>query len=399
MSRLPQRHLAQVLILMALVVAFRDVPAAQAVEATPIEIGMIAPLTGGTVAQGISIRDGALLAVEEVNAAGGVLGRRIAIVERDDRSTNELGAAIAHELTGDHAVVAVVGIANTGVALAAAPAFEESEIPLIVSAATGTLVTTRFAPPAYQANYIFRVAANDRLQSALLAELVKAQGLVRPAIFHDTTSYGRLGRADLEAALAANGLKPVAIEKFNIGDTDMSEQLVRARAAGADVILTYGIGPELAHIAMSRAQLKWSAPVMGSWTLSMDSFTEGAGAASDGAIMPQTFIETPDNPTRAAFIETYRQRFATTHIPTPPAGAQSYDAIKLLVAAIAQAKSTDGPAIRNALETLADPVAGVIATYRHPFSRTDHEAIGRADVVFGIVRHGLVVDAPRDSRY
>jgi branched-chain amino acid transport system substrate-binding protein len=369
----------------------------RAAEPPQIAIGLIAPLTGGTTAQGVSIRNGAQLAVEEINASGGVLGRKIELVIRDDASTNELGAKIARELTNDHQIVAAVGIANTGVAIAAEPAFEENEVPLIVSAATGTLVTTRFAPPGYETNYIFRVAANDRLQSSLLAAMAVARGYSRPAIFHDTTSYGRLGRADLQAALGEYNLKPVAIEKFNIGDTEMSEQLDRARAAGADVIITYGIGPELAHIAMSRAEIGWQAPLIGSWTLSMASFTEGAGSAGEGALMPQTFIETPNTPGHQAFIDAYRRHFETAHIPTPPAGAQSYDAVKLLAAAITQANSTDGPAIRRALENLEEAVDGVIATYRHPFSTQDHEAIHRSNMMFGVVHHGIVIAAPRDG--
>jgi branched-chain amino acid transport system substrate-binding protein len=367
---------------------------ARAAAPPPIPIGVIGPFDGGSSAQGVSIRDGARLAVEEINAAGGLLGRQILIVERNDGSYNELGAKIAEELTADHAIVAAIGIANTGVALAASPYFEENEVPLIVSAATGTLVTTRFAQPGYAANYIFRVAANDRLQSSLIAEMVVSRGYRRPAIFHDTTSYGRLGRADLEAALAAHGLRPVTEEKFNIGDTDMNAQLGRARAADSDVILTYGIGPELAHIAISRVQIGWRAPLVGSWTLSMESFSGAAGAAGEGALMPQTFIETPDTPGRRAFIEAYRQRFATAHIPTPPAGAQSYDAMKLLAAAITQARSLDGPRIKDALEALEQPVDGVIATYRRPFSAANHEAVGAADIVFGVVHDGVVVTAP-----
>jgi branched-chain amino acid transport system substrate-binding protein len=366
---------------------------ARAERLPAIEIGIIAPLTGGTFAQGISIRNGALLAVEQINAAGGVLGRELAAIQRDDLSINERGAEISRELTEERKVVAGIGIANTGVALAASPEFEENEVPLIVSAATGTLVTTRFARPGYESNYIFRVAANDTLQSAMLAEAVANRGYARPAILHDTTSYGRLGRADLEKALAAHGLKPVAVERFNIGDIDMADLLARARAAGADVILTYGIGPELAHIAQSREGLSWTAPIIGSWTLSMESFRVGAGPAAEGALMPQTFIETEAGARQAAFLSAYRNRFGLSHIPTPPAAAQSYDAVKLLAAAIEQAQTTEGRKIREALENLNATVEGVVTTYRHPFSADNHEAISRANVVFGVVRNGLVVEA------
>lgn len=359
----------------------------------PIPIALIAPLTGGTSAQGIAIRNGAELAVREINAAGGVMGRPLLLHEYDDHSQNERGAEIAQKLTSSHEIAAAVGFANTGVTLAAIPYFEQEEIPIIVSAATGTMITRQFAAPEYEANYVFRVAAADSLQAEMIADEVARSGFRRVAVFHDTTSYGRLGRGDLVAALSSRHVSVAAEEKFNIGDTDMAEQLRRARASDAEIILTYGIGPELAAIANDRATLGWNVPIFGSWTLSMDSFIAPAGANAEGARMPQSFIALPDTPLRARFLEDYYGMFATNRISTPPAAAQSYDAMRLLAAAIAQAKSTDGPAIREALEVLQSDVEGLISVYRRPFTRENHEALERSNVVFGIVHAGRVAQA------
>ena len=109
--------------------------------------------------------------------------------------------------------------------------------------------------------------------------------------------------------------------------------------------------------------------------------------------MPQTFIASPDSPLRARFLDEYYGTFATDRIPTPPAAAQSYDAVRLLAAAIAQASSTDGPTIRRALENLQSEVDGVVTMYRHPFSSDDHEATKRSNVVFGTVHAARVVQA------
>ncbi len=356
-----------------------------------IEIGAIGPFTGGSAPMGVSMLNGIKLAVEEINRDGGVLGRRIALIERDDQANNDLGAKTGEELTVTHPVVAAVGFVNTGVALAALPYFEEARIPLIISVSTGSLLTKQFAPPEYRENYIFRMSASTSIEVEKIVGQVIAGSYTRIAIFADTTSYGQVGRDDLVRALAEHGIKPVSIEKFNIGDTDMTEQLGRARAVGADVILTYGIGPELAGIANSRAKLGWPVPLIGSWTLSMVNFIDVAGPNGEGAITPQTFIEAGDTPRRAAFIAAYYKAYHTSRMRSPPSAAQGYDSMYLLAAAIRQAGSTDGPKIREALEHLDARIDGVVTTYDHPFDATDHEAIALDDVVMGVVRSGRVV--------
>ena len=369
-----------------------------AYAADPIKIGLTGPFTGGSSSMGVSMRDGVKLAVEEVNKSGGVLGRPLQLVERDDEAKNEVGVQIAQELINKEGVVATLGYINTGVALASQRFYQEAEIPVINNVATGTLISKQFVPPDNKNNYIFRTSANDAIQSAMIAdEAVKRQGFKKPAILADSTNYGQLGRADLVKALATMGVKPVAEEKFNIGDTDMTAQLLRAKEAGADVVLTYAIGPELAQIANGMAKLGWKVPMIGSWTLSMANFIDTAGANGNGAMMPQTFIQLPDTPKRKAFIEAYQAAYKIDRMPSPVSAAQGYDSVLLLAAAIKQAGSTDGRKIREALENLNTKVEGVVTVYDKPFSATDHEAITSNIPVFGLVKDGRVVAAhPED---
>ncbi len=369
-----------------------------AYAADPIKIGLTGPFTGGSSSMGVSMRDGVKLAVDEVNKAGGVLGRPLQLVERDDEAKNEVGVQIAQELINKEGVVATLGYINTGVALASQRFYQEAEIPVINNVATGTLISKQFVPPDNKNNYIFRTSANDAIQSAMIAdEAVKRQGFKKPAILADSTNYGQLGRADLVKALATMGVKPVAEEKFNIGDTDMTAQLLRAKEAGADVVLTYAIGPELAQIANGMAKLGWKVPMIGSWTLSMANFIDTAGANGNGAMMPQTFIQLPDTPKRKAFIEAYQAAYKIDRMPSPVSAAQGYDSVLLLAAAIKQAGSTDGRKVREALENLSTKVEGVVTVYDKPFSATDHEAITANIPVFGLVKDGRVVAAhPED---
>ena len=373
--------------------------ASLATAADPIKIGVAGPFTGGSSSMGVSMRDGVRLATDEINKSGGVLGRQLQLIERDDEAKNERGVQIAQELINKEKVIAAVGYINTGVALASQRFFQEAKIPVMNNVATGSLVTHQFDDQ--PENYIFRNAAHDSIQAPMsVEEAITRRGYKKVAILADSTNYGQLGRADLEKALEAKGVKAVAIEKFNIKDVDMTAQLLKAKEAGAEVILTYAIGPELAQIANGMTKLGWKVPMVGSWTLSMANFIDNAGPGGEGARMPQTFIQEPTTPKRQSFIVNYLKAFnpKNSRIDSPVSAAQGYDSIYLLAAAIKQANSTDGPKIKAALEDLKTPVEGVVTTYSKPFTAKDHEAITVNIPVFGEVKGQRVVYAYPDDQ-
>ena len=369
-----------------------------AVAADPIKIGVAGPFTGGSSSMGVSMRDGVRLATEEINKSGGVLGRQLQLIERDDEAKNERGVQIAQELINKEKVTAVVGYINTGVALASQRFFQEAKIPVMNNVATGSVITTQFKDQ--PENYIFRNAAHDSIQAPMIVEeAITRRGFKKVAILADSTNYGQLGRADLEKALEAKGIKPVAVEKFNIKDVDMTAQLLKAKEAGAEAVLTYGIGPELAQIANGMTKLGWKVPMVGSWTLSMANYIDNAGPGGEGARMPQTFIQEPTTPKRQSFIINYLKTFnpKNARIDSPVSAAQGYDSVYLLAAAIKQANSTEGPKIKAALEDLKAPVEGVVTTYNKPFTAKDHEAITANIPVFGEVKGQRVVYAYPDD--
>ena len=371
--------------------------AAMSFAADNVKIGLQGPLTGGSSPMGVSMRDGAKLAVTEINAKGGVLGRKIEMIERDDEAKNERGVQIAQELINKEKVVATIGYINSGVALASQRFYQEAKIPVMNNVATATAITKQFADQ--PENYVFRNSANDTIQSAMIVqELVDRRKFTKVAILADSTNYGQLGREDLEKALAAKGITAVAVEKYNIKDVDMTPQLLKSKEAGAQVVITYGIGPELAQIANGMIKLGWKVPMMGSWTLSMGNFIDNAGANSVGATMPQTFIQEPNTPKRKSFIEAYQKAYKVTRISSPVSAAQGYDSVYLLAAAIKQAGSTDGPKVLAALEDLKSPIEGVVTTYDHPFSKTDHEAITINMAVIGKVQEGKVIYAYEEDQ-
>jgi branched-chain amino acid transport system substrate-binding protein len=369
-----------------------------AMAADPIRIGVSGPFTGGSAPMGVSMRDGVRLAAAEINAKGGVLGRKIELVERDDEAKNERGVQIAQELINKDKVAATVGFINTGVAQAAQRFYQQAKIPVMNNVATGSVITQQFA--SQPENYIFRNSASDQIQAAMIVqEAVDRRKFKKVAILADSTNYGQLGRADLEKVLTTKGIKPVVVEKYNLQDVDMTAQLLKAKQAGAEVVLTYGIGPELAQIANGMEKLGWKVPLIGSWTLAMANFIDNAGKNGEGTRMPQTFIQDANTPKRKAFIDAYVKAYNPPNgrMPSAVSAAQGYDSIYLLAAAIKQAGGTEGPKVLAALENLNEKVEGVVTTYNKPYSKTDHEAITFDNTHFGEVKAGRVALAAAEA--
>ncbi|WP_137010053.1 ABC transporter substrate-binding protein [Aquitalea aquatilis] len=366
----------------------------------PIRIGVPGAFTGGSAPMGLSMRNGIRLAAAEINRSGGLLGRPIELVERDDAGLPARGLKVAQQLLTQDRVVAVVGFVNTGVALAASKNYQDARVPVMLAVATAAILTRQFPLHGNSDNFIFRVAAADDLQAPLIVrEAVQRSGYRKLAIFADNTNYGYQGLMELERALGQNGLKPSYVARFNLQERDMANALLQARNAGSQAILTYAIGPELAELANTMARMDWKVPIIGSWTLSMSNFIDNAGPNGEGARMVQSYIpDEDDTPRRRDFLDGYQWLFHTRRIPSPPSAAQGYDGMKLLAEAIRQAGSLDGVAIVRALENLKQPVSGVITTYKQPFSQTDHEALELSVPVIGKVERGRVVYAyPADK--
>ncbi|KAK3604991.1 hypothetical protein CHS0354_000656 [Potamilus streckersoni] len=330
---------------------------------------------------GISMKNGIALAASEINKAGGILGKQIEIEERDDEAKNERGGQILQELINQKKVVAIFGPVNTGVADASTRYSQEAKIPHIITVSAGAKVNELFAD--YPDNYVFRIAANDYIQSEMIVnEAINVRGFKRPALLCDETNYGQSGRSKMEAALEKLGIKPVYVGKFKIKDVDMTPQLKEAKNSNADVLFVYGIGPELAATVNSMDRLDWKVDVLGGWTLSMRSFMDNAtGKNADDATTPQTFIPTAvTREKEKKFLADYYAMFKVDKISSAVSAAQGYDALYFYKLAVEQAKSTEGNLVKMALEDLQTPYEGVTNFYDKPFSKTNHEAIDIAKV-------------------
>ncbi len=370
-------------------------PVTPAPAVLPVRIGLIAPLSGPSSDFGLPVLHGARMAVDEINAAGGYLGRPIELVVHDDKGVPDAGLAASQAMVAS-GVLAAIGFCNTGVAVKSVGVFQQAQVPLIVPCSAGAPVTRQFPAPG---SYIFRNAPSDSIQAPFVVNDLIRRGWTKVAIFADKTPYGESGLRDVEAAMASHQLKPVHVERFDLGVKDLTAGLQRARQAGANVIFSYTVGPENAAIALSREALKWDVPQVGGWPLSFPFFIAGGGSAAEGALMAQSFIAEPSNERRAAFLASYARRHQGPPA-VPMAAAQSYDAMYLLTYAIFAVRSKlDGPAIKQALENLPRTYYGVVATYDRPFTPEDKEAMTSNMLVMGQVKKGKVTFAyPEDAR-
>ena len=385
--------------LVALSFAFAALPAA-AQASKPVRIGFICPFSGGSADFGNSARLGAELATKEINEVGGYLGRPIELVARDDKAVPDEGRKAAEDLVLKEKVEFTIGFCNTGVALKSLSVFQEHKHLLVVPVATGSAVTAQY--PAAQ-SYIFRMSARDTLQAAFLVDDIARRGLTKVAVFADNTGYGEGGLKDVERFLAEHKLKPVHVARFDLGVKDLTQEMQAAKAAGAQAVIGYTVGPELAVMARARAAAQFGGAFYGPWPLSFRTVPDTAGAGAEGAMMVQTIIPDISNERRMSFIARLKRHAGDQPIGSLMAAAQTYDAVHLMLRVMFQTKGdTSGDALKQALENLERPYPGVVTTHEKPFSAGDHDAFSRNMIWLGVWRRGEIQfhypdDAKRSS--
>ncbi len=346
------------------------------VQAQDIVIGYNADQSGTGVAElGIAGRWGFEAAIEDINKSGGLLGRKVVGVIRDDLGTPPKSIQNMTELIDNEKVVGVIGPANSGNALAWLHIPQQRKIPVVVPIATATDITTRYAKDPQ--NYLFRVSMVDREQMALLgAYAVKASKNKKIAIIADSTGYGQAGIKDATEVLALHDIKPVAVEKFGPKDTDITSQLTKIKAAGADTVIVYAIADGAANVVKSMEKINYLPTTLGTWGNLSSLFYRMTGPKlSEHIIMAASTTE--DSNARAKDLgQRVRKNFPT--LTTFACAAQSYDSTILLAAAIKLAGTTDGEKVAAALQKVTG-VQGVIKTYNTPFTQDKHEGLAVED--------------------
>ena len=350
-------------------------------SAQDIKLGYNGDLSASPSAQsGQAAVLGMEAAIADINAAGGVLGKKLSLVTRDDVSQPPKSIQNMSDLVDNEKVIAVFGPTNSGNAMAWKHIANQKKIPVLGNVGSGTDITKPMSPGAD--NYMFRVSMVDREQVAALMAYVKKNAATSKVIglMAETTGYGQGGLKDMEEIAALQGIKPAAIERFGVGDTDMTSQLSKMKSAGVDTVIVWAQGTPIAQLIRSMEKINYFPVTLTSWAADNITFYDAAGKTlAEKPIFMRTVSETKTPAQQKLF-----DRIGTK-LKAPGSfsfALHGYDSVLVLTQAIKQANSTDGSAIRLALEDLKTPVPGLLKTYNKPFSKTSHEALTAKDLVW-----------------
>lgn len=326
-----------------------------------IKNGFVGPLTGGNAQSGQAALNGATIAVEKINAAGGVLdGQMLEIVSYDDKSSPEQSVTSTTKLIEVDHVVAIMGSLHSGNVLAAAPVAEEYKIPVISGGTSPT-----WLEQGYQ--YHFRSLGNSRLAMQQLTVYCNQQGWSKIAMIHSNDEYGNNGADEFLENADNNGLTIVANESFTAGDKDFTGQFAKMFQAEPDVIMTWGVGDDIGTVLKQMRQAGWSGPVIGPEGYTMPELVDIIGDAFYDVYFAAPYL-VYDNPEDAPseimqnFLETYMEKYGSK--PESDNAYRNYDAVHIIAKAINDAGSTDGTAIRDAIEAINGYV-GLAGTFNY----------------------------------
>jgi len=353
---------------------------AQAVE--PIKVGLVAALSGQSAKSGEALTRGLTMAINEVNAKGGVLGRPLELVRRDDESNPSKGMLAARELVQREKVTVLFGGLDTPVSLAIVPLANQMKVPFMGIWAAGTKITENGAAD----NYVFRVSAVDELVDEALVKYGVDNGMKKPGMILINNPWGESNEAGFKRALEKRGLANAGVERIQDSDLDVVPQLTRLKNAGADTLLMVGnVGPS-AQVVKSLDRMGWDVPVVSHWGPAGGRFGELAGPNASRVHFIQTYVFTEHNNAKGdallAALKTAYPQIKTLADVTPAVGiANAYDALHLAALAIEKAGNTDGKAVRDGFYAISD-YDGLIKHYKQPFTVQKHDALGPDDYLF-----------------
>ncbi len=328
-------------------------------------------------------------AIDDINSSGGLLGKKLTLVVRDDTSQPPKSIQHMSDLIDNEKVAAVFGPTNSGNAMAWKHIPNQKKIPVMGNVGSGTDITKPVAAGAD--NYMFRVSMVDREQVVALMAYVKKNAAQSRVIglMTEGTGYGQGGLKDMEEIAALHGIKPAAIERFGVADTDMTSQLNKLKSAGVDTIVVWAQGTPIAQLMRSMEKINYFPVVLTSWAADNVTFFDAAGKTLAEKPLFMRTVNENRTPAQQKLFDRIGPK-----LKGPSAfsfALHGYDSVLLLAQAMRQAGSADGAPVKAALEDLKAPVNGLLKTYNKPFSKTQHEALTANDFVWTKWKAGKLV--------
>jgi branched-chain amino acid transport system substrate-binding protein len=342
--------------------AFADDAHAQRAEPC---IGASWELTGAFAHQAQQIRYGAQAAIDEINQQGGVLGQQLRLVAYDDQGEPARAVDNARRIGERDNCIAMLGGFRTPNAIALREPLHEMELPWVGTISAGTAVIE------FPTNkWMFRVSMKDRWVAGFLLDRAReASKSGKVGMVYEATAWGQGGLADAERAAAERGVTLAAKETYNMGDADMSAQLIRLRDAGVDAIVLYGNDREVANLLRSMDRLGYRPDIFAAWGIGAR-LAELAGPLAEGVRVAGTFSWLGELPDRAKAVlarmqATFPDIRTTADLLHPSGTANAYDAVHIIAEAIRIAGRFDRGAVREAMYKVN--WTGLVADYRPAF--------------------------------
>lgn len=347
----------------------------------PIVIGASIPLTGTVSTFGQHSRWGSELAIEEANAAGGVLGRKIEIDYQDNRCNPAEAVKSVTQMIADKKYVAIFDGLCSSVALAIMPLVERAEIPFVVANASATSVAEKSGVGGNE--WTFKVNPTDAsMLDALVAWLQKDGKASNIAFLGEDTDFGRAGAEGFEAALKKQNLNLAGVDFYQKGTADFTTLLAKVRSKKPEAIAMYAIDADFQNVIRQWAGMGAGIPLTGRVLIDQVPQEILASGALDGTTAVQPYSVNVDLPANKDFVAAYKKKTGENPIMV---GFESYETTRILLDAIKRAGSTDHTAVRDALKKTSYPsILGVTLEF------DDNNLVHNNAVILG-VKDGKVV--------
>jgi len=359
--------------------------AAPARAADAIQVGALLAVTGPASFLGAPEARTLELLVEDLNARGGIGGRRLQLVVKDTGGSPEKAISFAKQLIEEEGVVAIIGPSTSGETMAVKAVAEEGRTVLLSCAAAEVIVNPI-------ARHVFKVAPKDSDAAELIFRQMKKMGIARIGLL----SFGKAGKEQVEKAAAAHGIQIAVNEVYDKAATDLTAEVTKLKAANVEAILNWSIEPAQSIVLKNARQIGLSLPVFQSHGFANIQYAKAAGAAAEGVLFPAGRLVVADaladgdrqKPVLLAYKKAYESRYRED---VSTFGGHGYDAFSILVKAI-QAAGTDREKVRSAVEGTRGFVgtAGVF-----DFSPADHNGLGIDAFEMVTVRNGRFVPLPK----
>ena len=372
-------------IAMLLAAALAAGAAAPARAEETVKVGALLAVTGGAAFLGAPEARPLEMIVQEVNARGGLGGRKVELLVRDTASSPEKAVSFARQLIDEEQVVAIIGPSTSGETMAIKAVAEQGQTVLVSCAAAEVIVNPL-------ARWVFKVAPKDADAVDLIFARMKAAGTTRIGVLSSNTGFGKAGKDQIEKRAAAHGITLLANETYDKAATDLTAEVTKLKAAGVQALLNWSIEPAQSIVLKNARQVGLDVPLYQSHGFANVQYARAAGAAAEGVVFPASRIVVADalsdkHPQKAvvtAYKQAYEARFKED---VSTFGGHGYDAFTVLVRALGEG-GADKEKVRAAIEGIKGLVgtAGVFT-----FSATDHNGLDASAFELLTVKDGKFV--------